>query len=286
MSAHFGLAAANVFPAVRKHFFTLREQGPQGRDVYQAYASGLFLFFALWEGSKVACSWLPHTVRAFDPASAAISVMAPIETTWGISVPWVAVIIAAGSAICKLITEVVEQHGLGDGTGLVIALGVAVNYLHYIASSAHQLALTSVLPFAASMLLCCSLIAVLSWAQSVELRLPITFYRTRSNHVQQEHPLIQALCKRDVQHRDRTVEFALDGNNEQHLLMRLSPSGARSLLFANFWAALLQTPLSWVGIASPFDHAWGFAALVFLTEAVTVFDTMPRQMSRFLATVS
>jgi hypothetical protein len=38
-------------------------------------------------------------------------VMAPIETTWGISVPWVAVIIAAGSAICKLITEVVEQHG-------------------------------------------------------------------------------------------------------------------------------------------------------------------------------
>ncbi|KAL4854045.1 hypothetical protein ACK3TF_005092 [Chlorella vulgaris] len=230
--------------------FAYTEQGPQGRDVYQAYASGLFLFFAL----------------------------------------------------------------LGDGTGLVIALGVAVNYLHYIASSAHQLALTSVLPFAASMLLCCSLIAVLSWAQSVELRLPITFYRTRSNHVrvtlnatmstsaphaatycrgaitelqvQQEHPLIQALCKRDVQHRDRTVEFALDGNNEQHLLMRLSPSGARSLLFANFWAALLQTPLSWVGIASPFDHAWGFAALVFLTEAVTVFDTMPRQMSRFLATVS
>lgn len=51
MSAHFGLAAANVFPAVRKHFFTLREQGPQGRDVYQAYASGLFLFFALWEVS-------------------------------------------------------------------------------------------------------------------------------------------------------------------------------------------------------------------------------------------
>jgi hypothetical protein len=145
------------------------------------------------------------------------------------------------------------------------------DYLHYIASSAHQLALTSVLPFAASMLLCCSLIAVLSWAQSVELRLPITFYRTRSNHVrvtlnattstsaphaatycriaitelqvQQEHPLIQALCKRDVQHCNRTVEFALDVNNEQRLLMRLSPSGARSLLFANFWAALLQTPL-------------------------------------------
>lgn len=63
------------------------------------------------QGSKVACSWLPHTLCAFDPASAAISVMAPIETTWGISVPWVAVIIAAGSAICKLITEVVEQHG-------------------------------------------------------------------------------------------------------------------------------------------------------------------------------
>lgn len=29
--------------------------------------------------------------------------------------------------------------------------------------------------------------------------------------------------------------------------LRLSPSGARSLLFANFWTALLATPLRWEG---------------------------------------
>ena len=107
----------------------------------------------------------------------------------------------------------------------------------------------------------------------------------------------------------------------QYFPMRLSPSGARSLLFANFWAALLHVPLrcagrpartdygrmfgwrwhccfhylfpplnatscSWVGLADPFDSALGFAVLVLATEAVALPDLTPRQVSRFLAAVS
>ena len=43
---------------------------------------------------------------------------------------------------------------------------------------------------------------------------------------------------------------------QQYFPMRLSPTGARSLLFANFWVSLLDAPLRWVRCLCPIWHSW------------------------------
>lgn len=296
MSAYFVLAAANIVPEFRKHFAVLREQGPQGREIYQAYASGLFVLVAFWEGFVTVHGWLQlHAHIGTDQAAEAAlsgSVLEAVQSSSGAWVLWAVLMLAAGSTVSKFVTQMVEQHGLGDGTGLVIALGVAVNYAHFIANAAVQLASSSpaspASPLAGFVVvaLCTGLVAVSIWAQSVELRLPITFYRTRHSTVQSQHPLLTLVSNEEGQlpaTQSAPAPSRAGHAMGQYFPMRLSPSGARSLLFASFWAALLQAPLGWLGLANPFESALGFAALVLITEAVTLTDLTPRQVSRFLA---
>ena len=67
--------------------------------------------------------------------------------------------------------------------------------------------------------------------------------------VQSEHPLLQLLASSPKQRRQRQGQeagpagAAAEGGKQHYFPLRLSPAGARSLLFANFWVALLEAPL-------------------------------------------
>lgn len=158
----------------------------------------------------------------------------------------------------------------------------AADYLSFI-QSAITGAMAASPPVASLLLvgaLCAALTATSLWMQSVELQLPITFYRARqvvvsgclnpsgnarSHSVDRPLPLPAFCCLQErADHPLRRLlgtglqqerglrpglkapllglPVAAQGGNQQYFPMRLSPSGARSLLFANFWAALLQRP--------------------------------------------
>ncbi|PSC74655.1 abhydrolase domain-containing [Micractinium conductrix] len=296
MSAYFFLAAANVVPPIRKHFAQLREAGPQGRDTYTGYITILFGLFACWEGTSLARCWLPASIAA---SSAAAKGWSAGVVAWAVGagkVTWMVAVLTAGSAVCKLITQLVEQNGLGDGTGLLIALGVAVNYAHFLADAAAVLAAAPPRLWAVSLvaLLCCLLTGVALWAQGVQLRLPATFYQERHSetgspkgHQAQRHPLLELLNPHPAHHTQQAhreeEEEAEAAPSRQYFPLQLSPSGARSLLFANFWVALLQPPLSWLGVGNPFASSLGFAALVLVVEGISFADMTPRQISQYLA---
>jgi hypothetical protein len=67
--------------------------------------------------------------------------------------------------------------------------------------------------------------------------------------VQPEHPLLQLLASGSKQRQQARGQEAApagpaaEGANQPYFPLRLSPAGARSLLFANFWVALLEAPL-------------------------------------------
>jgi hypothetical protein len=103
--------------------------------VYTAYATALFIAVACWEGWSLARSWLPLRTAALaaaaaagqaaagqaaaaDAPGAAAGAAAAAASGGGIGgiggmlfVAWATVILVAGSAICKLVTQVVENHG-------------------------------------------------------------------------------------------------------------------------------------------------------------------------------
>ncbi|KAL4419121.1 hypothetical protein ABPG77_004513 [Micractinium sp. CCAP 211/92] len=298
MSAYFTLAMANILPPLRKHFAELREAGPSGRDAYTSYLTTLFICFAGWEAVSLARSWLPAgaaTGAAAAPAGAAAALAAKAAALAGwagraASVLWYAVVMTAGATVCKHITQTVEQHGLGDGTGLLIALGVAANYAQFLQAAAAQLAASPPAPLPALAVagMCVAIVAVSLWAQATQLQLPITFYRSRRSQAADQHPLFQLLATPPKQLRQQQPAAPADGQGREagrqlHFPLQLSPSGARSLLFANFWVALLQPPFTWLGLANPFESALGFAVLVLVVEGVTFADMTPRQISQYLS---
>ena len=68
-----------------------------------------------------------------------------------------------------------------------------------------------------------------------------------------------------------------------HLPFKLSPNGARQLLFVNFWISLLEIPLSKLGLAYLLHSPLVFAGLVFFMESLSVGDTTSRQLSQYVA---
>lgn len=129
-----------------------REEGPRGRDTYNAYAASLFLLFAGWEvrpcfcacclcaaamcglqaapacptdGSLLSCrsqqqatslarGWLPLRVAAAGGGAGG---------GFGF-VLWSVAVLVAGSAVCKLITQVVEQKGCVSAGGAAVECSV------------------------------------------------------------------------------------------------------------------------------------------------------------------
>lgn len=128
-----------------------REQGPQGREIYQAYASGLFVLVAFWEvraaerlmlptfklsssplqqelgvlqfvfvlfcaqGFVTVHGWLQlHAHIGTDQAAEAAlsgSVLEAVQSSSGAWVLWAVLMLAAGSTVSKFVTQMVEQHG-------------------------------------------------------------------------------------------------------------------------------------------------------------------------------
>ncbi|PRW57924.1 ATP-NAD kinase isoform B [Chlorella sorokiniana] len=319
MSANFLLSVMQIVPFVRQHFAALREEGTRGQEVYTTYITACFFVFALWEAFTLARQWAPHlATQAAAGASAATSGGGGTGF-----ILWAVLILTAGAVICKTICQSVEQRGLGDGASLLIASGVAINYANFLGDAARQLALSP--PALPALLLvagmCTALSAATLWMQSVQLWVPLAFYRTESSMAAStDHPLQQLLAQPpkqgwrepnlrpgpkapilEVEGEDKGSSTGSSssgssssgsgrgssgsfgsGASGHRFPLRLSPAGARSLLFANFWTALLATPLSWLGLGNPFESALGFALLVFLVEGITVADVTPRQMSQYL----
>ena len=146
-----------------------REQGPQGREVYNSYAAGLFLLFAGWEVRRATlrravlccpdcrrrcpcglCGPSPANtdrpaaaaplaqaiqlargwarLRALEAAEAAAAAgAAAAGGAAGLGfVAWSAVVLVCGSAICKMITQLVEQKGCAGGQAICCMCGASV----------------------------------------------------------------------------------------------------------------------------------------------------------------
>ena len=119
------------------------------------------------------------------------------------------------------------------------------------------------------------LVAIVVHVQGTELRLPLTFFTSRRSTAQSSHPVLRLL--------NSGVDSSAALDAQQLLPLRLSPSGTRQLLFANFWVSTLSAPLEWAGIGNILTNPWAFAALVFVLEAVSIADATPRQAADFLA---
>jgi hypothetical protein len=141
-----------------------------------------------------------------------------------------------------------------------------------------------VLNLAAAAAVCLILVCAVVAAQSAELRLPLTFYRSRRAAATGvgRHPGLAAVAA-------ASQFFALEQQRRQ-LPLRLSPSGARQLLFANFWVGLLGGPVDVLvaNLSLPsglLSSPLGFAGLVFLAEAAGMGESTPKQLADFLAQV-
>jgi len=158
--------------------------------------------------------------------------------------------------------------------------------------------------------------------QRYEYRVPLTFYRSRQARSVVDHPAFQMLQQRNESrdgnggggggsNREKKGEKSwvnTHGNNptlagddkdddgvsgrladednkglKTHLPFKLSPNGARQLLFVNFWISLLEIPLNKLGLAYLLHSPLVFAGLVFFMESLSVGDTTSRQLSQYVA---
>eukprot|EP00889_Picochlorum_renovo_P007999 jgi/Picre1/35029/NNA_002494.t1 len=125
---------------------------------------------------------------------------------------------------------------------------------------------------AAAVLLCFASVVLVTWVQGMELRLPLSFFSARrtENTNQTRHPVVEKLSSSSIE-------------LQSLFPLRLSPSGTRQLLFANFWASLLDAPLSAIGFPGLLNNPFMFAAMVFVFEALSFADATPKQIASFLA---
>ena len=133
--------------------------------------------------------------------------------------------------------------------------------------------------------MCFGTVVLVTWVQAIELQLPLTFFSARrgqSKDVSAQHPVIQKLSiGRNNIRNDIADSSSID--MQSLFPLRLSPSGTRQLLFANFWVSLLETPLQLIGISGIFQNPFAFAGIVFVFEALSFSDATPKQMSTFLS---
>lgn len=266
MTASFALAALQLLPGLRKHMNQLRDEGRAGREVINSYLNMLFINASV--------------VQSFVESGRLLSLALP-EVNRKI---WLfrfetALTLLAGAAICKWAVQAIDQRGLGDGIGIVIGAGIAVSYVQSTFLQLAQTIMASAPPsptaLAFVLLLALSLVTLVVWVQGMEVRLPLILYSSRKSVTRASHPVLQKLSK------GINSTTALAAQN--FLPMKLSPSGTRQLLFANFWVGILEGPLSAIGLPNLLANPFAFAALVFVLETVSFADSTPRQLADFLA---
>jgi preprotein translocase subunit SecY len=271
MTASLTLAALQLVPEIRRHIESLREEGRSGRETINGYQNILFVCSALIQS----ISYAFYQLNIAD-------VHLKTQT---------AVTLMAGAVLCKFAVQNIDQFGLGDGTGVVIGGGIALAYAGFVhdlwaACVEHgwRQVFTGSLSqsLVAGALLFGTVLGVV-WVQGMSLRLPLTFYAARketgggggsgsssggggSEGLQnRNNPVIRKLNKHSI-------------SMQSLFPLRLSPSGTRQLLFANFWASLLEPFLGTL-----LQHPLNFALLVFLLESLNFADATPKQIATFLA---
>lgn len=263
MTASITLAALQLIPEVKRHIESLREEGRSGREAINAYTNTLFIFAALIQSISYAMKLAAG--NKFLQVQSAVTLM-------------------AGSVLCKFAVQNIDQHGLGDGTGVIIGAGIALSYAEYISqivqniSVEHMLSIPWYHSCVASFVVLATVVLV-TWVQGIELRLPLTFFSSRrGQHARErggayvQHPITEKLREKHTSI-DMQALFPL----------RLSPSGTRQLLFANFWVSLLDPPLAALGFSGVLNNPYVFALVVFLFEALNFADATPKQISTFLS---
>ena len=286
MTAGLTLAALQLIPEVRRHMESLREEGRSGREAIQAYTSILFIIAALIQSISHASQLCVNKASWFLKLQTTVTLM-------------------AGAVLCKYAVQYIDQHGLGDGTGVIIGSGIALSYIEYISrviEAFHVLPVPPVLNMLAAVSVTVCVVILVTWVHGIELRLPLTFFSARKNtgtssssfsgedggsngaesnttmtssswSSSSGHPVVERLKMSGRNSIDMQALFPL----------RLSPSGTRQLLFANFWASLLEAPLSAIGLHGVLNNPFIFALVVFLFEALNFADATPKQIATFLS---
>lgn len=258
MTAGLTLAALQLIPEIKRHIELLREEGRSGRETINHYTNTLFVGAAFVQA-------ITNTSQLSFAAKSA-GIFFKIQSI---------VTLMAGAVLCKFAVQNIDQHGLGDGTGVIIGAGIALSYSEYLSKAFESFVvapLPPVLNVGTAVLLCFATVVLVTWVQGMELRLPLSFFSARrsDNTNPSRHPVVEKLSSSSI---DMQSLFPL----------RLSPSGTRQLLFANFWASLLDAPLSAIGFPGLLNNPFMFAAVVFLFEALSFADATPKQIANFLA---
>lgn len=267
MTAGLTLAALQLIPEVKRHIESLREEGRSGREAINAYTNTLFILAALIQSLSYAIKLTVEKSTRFLQVQTAVTLM-------------------AGAVLCKFAVQNIDQHGLGDGTGVIIGAGIALSYSEYISKVIEHLKMNIdyfvTIPWYHGCIAAGAVLAtviLVTWVQGIELRLPLTFFSARrgqhsrsSRSAYTHHPIIEKLREKHTSI-DMQALFPL----------RLSPSGTRQLLFANFWASLLDPPLAALGFPGILNNPYIFALVVFLFEALNFADATPKQIATFLS---
>lgn len=190
-----------------------------GREIINGYTTILFIFFAIAQAFGETTRLAPHA--AGGTACTAFKLSTSLS-------------LIAGAVICKYLVQVIDNWGLGDGTGTVIGAGVALSFLNHLKTAIPTVLTTSppLINICGAAALCFALIACTVRVQGMEIRLPLTFFKPKRAQYQSEHPVLRDLSK--------GVASAEALQVQSRFPMRLSPSGTRQLLFANFWVGLLN----------------------------------------------
>jgi preprotein translocase subunit SecY len=263
MTASITLAALQLIPEVKRHIESLREEGRSGREAINAYTNTLFIFAAMIQSISYALKLASES--RFLQLQYAVTLM-------------------AGAVLCKFAVQNIDQHGLGDGTGVIIGAGIAMSYSEYISQIINHIRIEHLLSIpwyhtclAASTVL--ATVILVTWVQGIELRLPLTFFSARrgqhargSRGAYIHHPVTEKL---------RETHTSID--MQALFPLRLSPSGTRQLLFANFWVSFLDPPLTALGFSGLLNNPFAFALVVFLFEALNFADATPKQIATFLS---
>jgi preprotein translocase subunit SecY len=109
MTAGLTLAALQLIPEIKRHIELLREEGRSGRETINHYTNTLFVGAALVQAITNASqlSFAARSAGKFFKIQSIVTLM-------------------AGAVLCKFAVQNIDQHGLGDGTGIVIGAGIAL----------------------------------------------------------------------------------------------------------------------------------------------------------------
>jgi len=207
---------------------------------------------------------------------------------------------ATTQVICKFAVQNIDQFGLGDGTGIVIGGGIALAYGRFLQDILATVSTHGFRNVCTGTPLDCAVAAATLFGtvrgvvsvQGMSLRLPLTFYSARKtsggsgsgsvggdvNPRETTSQATQATHTNPVVSRLNAASTSL--SMQSLFPLRLSPSGTRQLLFANFWASLLEP---FLGHLINLQHPLNFALLVFLLESLNFADATPKQIATFLS---